>query len=103
MLAVIQIEADGMKAVDVKRVGNRFKFGSWTLEAELDGNRRPALYIENKDKRVTFFYGKRTVVLDGIVRRFQSDDASVLSDTENGCRKIYEMMDCKVERMGEWK
>lgn len=103
VLAVIQIEADGMKAVDVKRVGNRFKFGSWTLEAELDGNRRPALYIENKDKRVTFFYGKRTVVLDGIVRRFQSDDASVLSDTENGCRKIYEMMDCKVERMGEWK
>lgn len=72
------------------------------MDAGLDGNRKPALFVSNQKENVTFSYGKEKVEIDGKTYRCKTGDASVLSDRIDGQKKIREQADCTMERMSKW-
>lgn len=100
ILTIIQVQADGKQAVEIKRTGNSFQCGSWMIEAEL-GNKRPAiLYIRNTENGATFSYGKKSPEINGKIYPYQKVGSSVLYDQIDGEWKTEEMVDCAKQTTG---
>ena len=90
VLAVMQVEADGMKAVDVKDEGGSLTLGDWKIEAELDAEKAPRLSVCNLSNGSSFSYGE------------DPSGASVISDTVDGKLSVNKMTDQHILWMGKW-
>lgn len=88
ILTVIQIEADGTKAVEIVRTGNHLQCGNWIIEAELNIKKPASLHIRNTGNKATFSYDPKKT--------------SVLYDCINGEWKTEEMDDQPVLMPGKW-
>lgn len=103
ILTLIQIEADGMKVLDVVRDDDRIICGDWVIEAELDVKRPARLYICNRSNGATFYYGKdKKINMNGTSYHCQAENASVLYDKIDGKWQTQEMTDIRVQSMGTW-
>lgn len=102
ILTIIQVEADGNRAVEIVRTGNRFACGNWIIEAELNAKRPAGLLIHNKENKAAFSYGKVKTILNGADYQCSRPDASVLYDRIDGEWKTEEMSDRKIQTMGKW-
>lgn len=89
ILTIIQVEADGSRAVEIVRTDGRFQCGDWTIEAELNGKRPASLSIQHATSKAAFGYGTKA-----------AGDASVLYDRIDGVWKTEEMVDCKQQLTG---
>ena len=90
VLAVVQVEADGMEVVEVKDEGGSLTLGDWKIEAELDAEKAPRLSVRNPTNGSSFSYGE------------DPSGASVISDTVDGKPSVSKMADQKILWMGEW-
>lgn len=90
VLTIIQVEADGSRAVEIVRSSDgKFQCGDWTVEAELNGKRPANLSIRHAKTEAAFSYGKK-----------ETANASVLYDCIDGVWKTAEMVDCKRQLTG---
>lgn len=90
VLAVMQVEADGIKAVEVKNEDGSLTLGDWTIEAELDAKKAPCLSVRNSVNGSSFSYGD------------DRSGASVVSDTVDGKPSVSRMTDLDIPWMGKW-
>ena len=102
ILTIIQVEADGMQAVQIMKEGNAFRCGEWTIEAELDAKRPGRLYIRNNRNNAVFSYGNKKPEINGETYSCKEKDASVLFDSINGKWETQEMSDQRIQTMGKW-
>lgn len=102
ILTIIQVEADGSRAVEIIRTDSRFACGDWIIEAELNAERPASLHIGNSRSKATFSYGKKRIMLNGQEYQCSKADASVLYDRIGGEWKTEEMSDRQVQTMGKW-
>ena len=102
ILTVIQIEADGMQAVEITRTGNHLECGDWTIEAELNPKRPASLSIRNRKNQAAFSFGKKETTINGRSYQCRKADASVIYDAMDGTWKTEEMSDRKIQSMGRW-
>lgn len=102
ILTIIQVEADGNRAVDVVCTGNHFECGNWIIEAELNAKRPASLLIRNNENKAAFSYGKKKIILNGQDYQCSRPDASVLYDQIGGEWKTEEMSDQTIQTMGKW-
>lgn len=102
ILTIIQVEADGMQAVQIMKEGNAFRCGEWTIEAELDAKRPGRLYIRNNRNNAVFSYGNKKTEINGETYSCKEKDASVLFDSINGKWETQEMSDQRIQTMGKW-
>lgn len=79
VLVLIQVQDGKMEAEKVARDGNVFRFGDWTVEAEMDASKEAALTISNAAKDVRFSYSE--------------NEASRLHDSVGGEVRDLEMTD----------
>lgn len=102
ILTIIQVEADGNRAVEVVRTGNHFECGNWIIEAELNAKRPASLLIRNNENKAAFSYGKKKTILNGQDYQCSKPDASVLYDLIGGEWKTEEMSNQTIQTMGKW-
>lgn len=102
ILTIIQIEADGKRAVEIVRNGKQLQCGDWTVEAELNTKRPASLYILNTKNKATFSFGRKKTMINGQSYQCQEKDASVIYDAMDGTWKTEEMSDQKIQSMGKW-
>lgn len=101
ILTVIQVEADGIKASEVIRDGNRFRCGDWVIEAELNAKQPALIRIQNESNGAVFSYGADKINIGGNGYTCRQDDASVLYDQVNGKWQTQEMGDCPLQLTGK--
>lgn len=102
ILTIIQVEANGERAVEIIPVGSSFHCGDWVIKAELNVNRPASLYIHNTINETTFSYGNKKTKINGKSYLCEKSDASVLYDRIDGEWKTQEMSDQKIQTIGEW-
>ena len=92
-LAIIQIGDADNSVQTVRRTGNTFTVGSWTITAELDASAEASLTVTHDTEPVVFSYGSDNPVLGGTVyaRRYQG--SSVLYDESAGTWQTDEAID----------
>lgn len=100
ILTLIQVNADGTKAMEIVREGNRFRCGDWTIEAELDTRKPASLYISNAVNQAAFSYGKSSLSMDGKSYKPAHKESSLLFDKIEGVWKVQEMTDRKPQLTG---
>lgn len=102
ILTIIQVEANGNRAVNIESIDNHsFQCGDWTIEAELNAKRPASLYIRNNKTQSTFSYGKKEPVINGTVYENKRKDSSILYDSFNGKWKMLEMRDRPAQVTGK--
>lgn len=86
ILAIIQVGEETQGTSIVRRTGDTFRVGNWTISAVLDAAAPPALTVEQEDGEASFRY----------------DGSSVLRDEVDGEYRTVEMSDCQpaFTRMG---
>lgn len=90
VLTIIQVEADGSRAVEIVRSSDgKFQCGNWTIEAELNSKRPASLSIQNAQTKAAFSYGTK-----------EAGDASLLYDCIDGVWKTEKRVDCKRQLTG---
>lgn len=92
-LAIIQVgESD--EAVDaVRRDGDTFRVGDWTVEAVLDASKDPKLTVNHRTIPAVFSYGNDNPTLNGAAYSRQNVGSSVLYDEKDGSWQVVEMID----------
>lgn len=94
VLTLIQITPEGKKTIPaVRKNSNTFRFGDWTVTAELDADRPASLYIRNTRNNAAFGYGLKEMNAGGKTYRFKKKNASVLHDNIEGIWETKEMDD----------
>lgn len=97
---MIQVNADGTKAVEIVRDGNHFQCGDWSIEAELDTRKPACLYISNAVNHATFSYGKPSLLIGGKLYKLVHRESSLLFDKIKGEWQVQEMADRKPQLTG---
>lgn len=92
-LAVIQVGDTQESVPVVRRDGDTFSVGDWTVEAVLDASRTPKLTVTHRTEPVVFSYGTDNPVLNGASYPRQSAGSSLLYDAMDGTWQVTEMTD----------
>lgn len=103
ILTIIQLDANGNKAVDIQQDKTQFKVGDWTINAELNVKHPASIYITNSVLNVTFSTGLKQAKVNGETVRLKNRDASLLYDTFNGKRELKEAIDSPLMPTGKLK
>lgn len=92
-LAVIQVGDTQESVPVVRRDGDTFSVGDWTVEAVLDASRTPKLTVTHRTEPVVFSYETDNPVLNGASYPRQSAGSSLLYDAMDGTWQVTEMTD----------
>lgn len=92
-LAIIQVCEAGDSPYIIRREGNTFTWGDWTVEAELDASVSPRLAVRHRTEPVVFSYGEETPEINGKPYLRQATDSSLLYDETGGEYRVMEMSD----------
>lgn len=92
-LAIIQVCDAGDSPYIIRREGNTFTWGNWTVEAELDASAHPRLTVHHQTEPVVFSYGEESPVIDGVPYLRQEASSSLLYDETDGEYQVMEMTD----------
>ena len=94
ILTVIRILPDGTEdTLNVRRDRNRFIYGRWVIEAEMDASKPASLRVENTRFGTVFDYGDGDVEIGDKVYQRHEQGSSVLYDMIDGEWIIHEMSD----------
>ncbi len=94
ILTVIRILPDGTEdTLNVRRDKNRFIYGHWVIEAEMDASKPASLRVENTRFGTVFDYGGGDVEIGDKVYQRHEQGSSVLYDMIDGEWIIHEMSD----------
>ena len=93
-LAVIQVGEGGDSPYIIRREGDTFEIGGWTVKASLDPSDSPYLEVRHRTDSVVFSYGDESVEIGGSTYQRQSAGSSVLYDETEGTYQVTEMSDC---------
>lgn len=92
-LAVIQV-GEGEESVNViRREGDTFSIGDWTVEAVLDASKAPKLTVKHRTEQAVFNYSSDNPTLNGATYSRQHAGSSLLYDVKNGSWQVMEMTD----------
>ena len=93
-LAIIQAGArDEASPAPVRREGNTFTIGDWTIEAALDTNEPARLQVTHATEPVVFSYGNDNPVLGDTPYTRQHAGSSILYDETDGTYQVQEVTD----------
>lgn len=93
VLAIIQVNPDGISPQIIRRTGNKLTVGNWTVEAQLDASQPVSLRVTNTAAPVCFDYGKENPILDGVPYPREYSMSSLLYDETDGGYEAVEMTD----------
>ena len=79
--------------LNVRRDRNRFIYGRWVIEAEMDASKPASLRVENTRFGTVFDYGDGDVEIGDKVYQRHEQGSSVLYDMIDGEWIIHEMSD----------
>lgn len=100
ILTIIQVQPEGTSAVEIRRSGNRFECGDWTIEAELNAGKPASLSIRHATNKTAFSYGDVPTGVDGKEWVRKAKDSSLLYDVVDGKWQVQEMSDREGLRTG---
>ena len=86
---------------NVRREGNRFIYGRWVIDAELDASKPASLRVVNTRYNAVFDYGDGNVEIDGKQYVRKEQGSSVLYDLIDGEWIIHEMSDYEPQITGK--
>ena len=92
-LAVIQVGQGGDSPSIIRREGDTFEIGEWTVTASLDPASAPRLEVRHRIEPVVFSYGDEPVEISGTLYQRQTSGSSVLYDESDGEYRVTEMSD----------
>ena len=92
-LAVIQVGQGGDIPAIIRREGDTFEIGEWTVTASLDPASVPCLEVHHRTEPVVFSYGNEPVTINGADYERQTEGSSVLYDETDGACQVMEMSD----------
>lgn len=92
-LAVIQVGQGGDSPAIIRREGDTFEIGEWTVTASLDPASAPCLEVRHRTEPVVFSYGNEPVTINGADYERQAEGSSVLYDETDGAYQVTEMSD----------
>ena len=93
-LAIIQAGArDEASPAPVRREGDTFTIGDWTIEATLDTNEPARLQVTHATEPVVFSYGNDNPLLGDTPYTRQHAGSSILYDETDGTYQVQEMTD----------
>ena len=92
-LAVIQVGETNEQISAIRRDGDTFSVGDWTIEAVLDASRAPKLIVNHRTEQVVFSYGADNPMLDGEPYSRRYTGSSLLYDEVDGAYQVVEMTD----------
>ena len=92
-LAVIQVGETNEQISAIRRDGDTFSVGDWTIEAVLDASRAPKLIVNHRTEQVVFSYGADNPILDGEPYSRRHAGSSLLYDEVDGAYQVVEMTD----------
>lgn len=102
ILTIIRILPDGTEdTFNVRREGNRFIYGRWVIDAELDASKPASLRVVNTRYNAVFDYGDGNVEIDGKQYVRKEQGSSVLYDLIDGEWIIHEMSDYEPQITGK--
>ena len=102
ILTIIRILPDGTEdTFNVRRDGNRFIYGRWVIEAEMDASKPASLRVVNTRCNAVFDYGAGDVEIDGKKYVRKEPGSSVLYDLIDGEWIIHEMSDVEPQLTGK--
>ena len=92
-LAVIQVGEGGDSPYIIRREGDTFEIGEWTVKASLDPASAPCLEVRHCTDPVVFSYGDEPLEIGGSTYQRQQAGSSVLYDETEGEYRVTEMSD----------
>ncbi|WP_278700798.1 DUF4962 domain-containing protein [Phocaeicola sartorii] len=92
-LAIIQVKGTDQTAHAIRRNGDTFTIGRWSVEATLDTSRPASLVVRNSDLPATFSYGAEHPTPSGEIYIRRYPQSSVLYDEKDGIYHIMEETD----------
>lgn len=95
ILSIIQVCEGDEQPAYIKREGNTFYYGDYTIEAMLDSTQPAELNVSSSTGRAQFSYSKESPVLDGVVYPRMYSHSSLLYDETDGEYKVTEQVDYK--------
>lgn len=93
ILTVIQVCADDEEPRAVRREGNVFRIGEYTVKAEMDGSLPAALTASSTGTRAVFSYSAENPVIEGSVYLRRTPYSALLYDEQNGSYAVTEQSD----------
>lgn len=92
-LTLIQVCEAGESPYIIRRDGDTFTWGDWTVEACLNASGSPRLVVRHRTEPVVFSYGEESPVIDGVPYLRQDANSSLLYDETDGEYQVMEMTD----------
>ena len=92
-LTLIQVCEAGESPYIIRRDGDTFTWGDWTVEACLNASDSPRLVVRHHTEPVVFSYGEESPVIDGVPYLRQEASSSLLYDETDGEYQVMEMTD----------
>ena len=92
-LTLIQVCEAGESPYIIRRDGDTFTWGDWTVEACLNASDSPRLVVRHHTEPVVFSYGEESPIIGGVPYLRQEASSSLLYDETDGEYQVMEMTD----------
>jgi hypothetical protein len=103
ILTIIQLDVNGNKIAEIKRLSDSFECGDWTIKAELDPKKSASIYITNPKIKATFSAGLKHPEINGETVKLKNKNTSLLYDTFDGQWELKEAVDSSLMPTGNMK